>query len=83
MLTQRGANLKHTDKYKNTLLHTAAEYNNLCAEFLLQNGADPLAKNKFGRTPIKVAQAKGHEEMVQLLDTALKSNSIQVEDSKM
>jgi ankyrin repeat protein len=34
---------------------------------LLKYGADPHARNNQGKTPVQMAQAKGHDHIVKLL----------------
>jgi ankyrin repeat protein len=54
-----------------TTLHDVARlgYENT-AKILLDHGADPTIKDKFGRTPIRIAREVNHSEVLQLLRDA-------------
>lgn len=41
-----------------------------CLSLLLQSGADPTAKDMFGRTPASVARDNGRHQMAKMLDQA-------------
>lgn len=54
-----------------TTLHDVARLGNEnTAKVLLDHGADPTIKDKFGRTPIRIAREVNHSEVLQLLRDA-------------
>lgn len=56
------------DAYHYTPLHHAAEQGNKAlVKVLLDNGADKEIKDDKGRTPLKIAEEKGHGEIIELL----------------
>ena len=56
------------DVYHYTPLHHAAEQGNKAlVKLLLDNGADAEIKDDKGRTPLKIAEEKGHAEIIELL----------------
>ena len=56
------------DDEGNTPLHVAAISGNIIlAQFLVQNGADPEAKNIHGETPLDMAEKEGHPCLVDYL----------------
>ncbi|MHC9538878.1 MAG: ankyrin repeat domain-containing protein [Vulcanimicrobiota bacterium] len=56
------------DVYHYTPLHHAAEKGNKAlVKILLDNGADKEIKDDKGRTPLKIAEEKGHAEIIELL----------------
>ncbi|KAG8465778.1 hypothetical protein KFE25_005348 [Diacronema lutheri] len=58
-----------TAKRTESALHVAARSGRIgCASLLLQADADPTALNRLGRTPLDLAQAAGHEQLVRLLE---------------
>eukprot|EP01036_Dinobryon_divergens_P031629 gene31629-41062_t len=70
ILLEQGADPNLTEKnYVETSLHWAAEkgHRNIVA-LLLERGADPNLTNQAGRKPIDVARAKGHRDVVSLLE---------------
>lgn len=74
ILLNHGANLSFVDKNGNTTLHIAAIYEQvLAAKLLLQGGADPSIPNNNGETPLSIAVASGHDEISQLLISAMRS----------
>jgi hypothetical protein len=64
--------LDAVDKDGDTALHLAAWKNHpTIAQLLLQAGADPTVRNRNGRTPLDVAQSRGHQQCKALLQAAL------------
>jgi len=56
------------DVYHYTPLHHAAEQNNKAlVKVLLDNGADREIKDDKGRTPLKIAEEKGHTEIIEMI----------------
>ena len=49
------------------MMHAAYAGNVELVGFLLQNGADPTAKNSEGKTPLAFAQETNNREILQLL----------------
>ena len=39
----------------------------MICELLLENGADPLAENRTGMSPLYIASRNGHKEVVKVL----------------
>mmetsp|Transcript_33593 Transcript_33593/g.84354 ORF Transcript_33593/g.84354 Transcript_33593/m.84354 type:complete len:607 (+) Transcript_33593:3-1823(+) len=55
-------------EHGSTALHAAAYYNRTpCAVLLLLRGADPLIKNKYGKTALEESILQNHDEMKELL----------------
>ncbi|KOO52959.1 hypothetical protein Ctob_014799, partial [Chrysochromulina tobinii] len=55
-------------RFDDTALHWAARYGHLAiAKRLLEGGADPTLRNKFGKTAIDYAREEGKSEVVALL----------------
>lgn len=53
-------------------LHTAVSNDNVAVvELLLERGADPRIQNKFGQTPLDIAQKRGQARISKLLKDAL------------
>jgi cytohesin len=51
-----------------TLLHDAADFGRVdAARILLANGADPQARDRYGRTPLHYAAREGHPAVAKLL----------------
>ena len=69
LLLDQGVSLDHPDSRGNTALHIAAEQGDfeLC-EYFLFLGAGAALKNHDGQTPLDLAQIKGHDRVVRLLD---------------
>ncbi|KAJ7293485.1 ankyrin repeat-containing domain protein [Mycena rebaudengoi] len=64
------ANLNARDPFGYTPLHLAADRGNLSiVEFLLVNGADRSIKDEDEMLAVELAQAAGHEKIVQLLNS--------------
>lgn len=56
------------EEYGNTLLHICAEYNNVTfAKQLLDLGANPNIKNRYGYTPVQEAARRCHNDIFLLL----------------
>jgi ankyrin repeat protein len=72
-LISKGANPLATDINGNNALHRIAKYNPHIplAQILLDAGLDPDAKNKFKKTPRKLAIKKGYLDLVELFDDGL------------
>ncbi len=49
------------------LMHAAYAGNVELVSFLLENGADPTARNSEGKTPLTFAQEKNNRQIVELL----------------
>lgn len=63
-----GALVSYTDYEKRTALHLACSHGHAdVTDFLLLNGADPLAKDRVGRTPIDNAVKNGHRHVLEVL----------------
>ncbi len=63
-----GKVLNKADDAGNTALHIAARDGKaLCCYHLVHAGLDVCAKNKEGKTPLMLAAAKGHVQVVQVL----------------
>jgi ankyrin repeat protein len=63
--------IEETDAYNDTPLITASKLGNVkIAKFLLDNGANYEAKNKFGYTPLMYASMDNNVEIVRLLLSA-------------
>jgi len=69
LLIERGADVKVGDAGSHTPFHIAAEGGYLpVARALLERGADPHAVDVEDRTPLSRAVARGHTEMVDLIN---------------
>ena len=56
------------DTYRWTPLHKAASMGHLeIVRILLENGADPTPKDKWGKTALEQAEAEGHAEVAALI----------------
>ena len=73
LLLALGEHIDQTDEAGNTLLHDVCLWegdeelpagDELMARLLLANGANPLAKNDGGITPIDLAEGTGNEELI-------------------
>jgi ankyrin repeat protein len=72
VLIEAGAqvNLAH----QNSLLHGAAMANNpKIAKLLLDAGASPAAVNREGKTPRDIAEQFGHQDVLKVLDEAMRA----------
>ena len=69
-LISKGANPFATDINGNNALHRIAKYNPHLplAQIFLDAGLDPNSKNRFKKTPRKLAVKKGHLELVEHFD---------------
>lgn len=75
MVLKRGGRLDLYDKYANSPLWTAAFNANghyETVELFLRYGADPLHKNKVGRSPLDIALRRGDKILIDLLEGAVK-----------
>jgi ankyrin repeat protein len=60
--------MSQVDYNGDTMLHLAAmKGNKEIVDFLLENGADPLTKDKFGATALHLAAITGHDNTVKSL----------------
>jgi len=73
-LLQGGASAKYSDYDKRTPLHLAVGEGHLdIVRTLLSRGADPLACDRFGNSPIDEAAKNGNGEIRKALETAVKA----------
>lgn len=75
MVLKRGGRLDLYDKYGNSPLWTAAFNANghyETVELFLRYGADPLHKNKVGRSPLDIALRRGDKILIDLLEGAVR-----------
>lgn len=69
VLVMRGAGLDAPDALGQTPLHHSVNTNSFeCAKLLLDSGADPTVKDRFGVSAIDLARAKGQGSMLKLLE---------------
>lgn len=45
---------------------------------LLAAGADPTLRNAYNRKPMHIAQSKEDDEMIEIIDAAIKQKTIEV-----
>jgi ankyrin repeat protein len=64
-LISKGADVNLVDSEGDTALHYCE--NAKIAEVLVEHGADPLLRNKYGLLPIEKAYLDGHEAVVEFL----------------
>ena len=75
LLIEAGANVNSSAKQKTTPLMAAAGLGRIeILETLLQKGADPGAANVNGQTARDIANKKEHQEIVAMLEKAMKKN---------
>ncbi len=73
-LLHQGADLSIANVYGNTPLHLAAEIGYVwTTKLLLSHGANPLTKNKYGKTALEIAQQRRHPEIVAIIEEHLQS----------
>lgn len=92
LLVANGAEIESQDCYGNTPLHTLSIKNNTvnnhcthnlylkrvtCAKFLLQKGANLLAKNKNGQTPLHYAETSSFGSLVRVYKEHMAQNNSQ------
>lgn len=66
-------NLDIRDMFGRNALHVAAlEGSRTATHVLVQMGLDPLAEDKLGFTPVDLAQARGHDSVVNILTAGRK-----------
>ncbi len=56
LLLRRGARVDYRDRWGNTVLHTMVHRDPALVRLLIKYGADPRARDRFGRTPIDRAR---------------------------
>jgi ankyrin repeat protein len=67
-LINYGADINKTDCNGNTPLHTAASKGNFeVVKFLVEAGANPIAKNSKGKTPLDLANEGSYPATVEFL----------------
>lgn len=67
-LLQRGVSANQVNSYGHTPIMSAAEHDSLAAaRLLLEHGADPLARSKYGESAVSIAERRGNVAMCQLL----------------
>ncbi|XP_038057678.1 uncharacterized protein LOC119729193 isoform X2 [Patiria miniata] len=67
-LLDSGADICCTDKHGQTVLHEAVRaWETDVASFLLEKGAKPNQKDRYGRAPLHIAAAVNYPEMILLL----------------
>jgi ankyrin repeat protein len=66
-----GFGIRGTNDAGDTALHVAisGRGSEAIIKFLIDQGADPEAKNKRGQTPLSLATAKGNDAITSLLHT--------------
>jgi ankyrin repeat protein len=70
-LLQCGANVHAVEVNGATALHGAAFHGNVeVAKVLLDGGADPMMKDRWGNTPASLAYSQGHTDLQQLFADA-------------
>jgi ankyrin repeat protein/predicted O-methyltransferase YrrM len=68
LLSKDEIRLEKRDKYQRTPLHSAARYGAMsAARFLLEQGADPNARDERGDAPLHLASIFSYDDMVELL----------------
>src|SRR5881296_4065259 len=68
VLVRKGAQVNHGYEGEFTpLMHAAYAGNVELVSFLLENGADPKARNSEGKTPLAFAQKKNNRQIVEML----------------
>jgi ankyrin repeat protein len=79
-----GANIMFKGRYGNTLLHSAASYNNLeIAKLLLKHYlVNVNAKNNDGDTPLHLAVIEKHSEMVRLLAKKKRGTGLEIKNEE-
>ena len=77
LLLALGQDIHQTDEAGNTLLHDVCLWqgdddlpagDEMMARLLLANGANPLAENDAGETPVELADASGNEALVAVFE---------------
>ena len=80
LLLEFGGRVNATTNWGATPLHLAAFYGNArTIRLLLENDADPKTEDKRGRTPLLLAQGKGHATCAQLLGGAASGEENEVQ----
>jgi len=75
LLASKGVDLTAVNEYGATALHQSAERGYLqITQLLIDGGADPQAKDRDDRTPVMLARARGHVDVVDLLERSLERN---------
>lgn len=77
LLIDNGADVGIADKMGSTLLHEAAKAgSSVMVSSLLHYRADQHVKNHAGKTPLGLAKAKRHKEVVEILGGTLKKKGL-------